>query len=207
LIQPFLLILALMWLITSEPPRYLWFYISAQGAVTLCLYGTLVYYSESTYEYAHMWGICTVLLTAGYVTLAYHFLLKHPARWRAVVCAVLMSSLCSVFTYKHLVRHNLAAWLGLAAGAILIGTGIILCGMVPFNAGKDRAAALVLGLLFILQSLWNVGFVLHSSAMWDRANYVLPTILCLGAWGYLGIKLRSEQLDPLQQESRPPLLL
>ena len=191
MIQPLLLLTALLWLITSEPPRYLWYYISVQGAVTLCLYGTLNYYSESTYEYAHIWGLCTILLTSTYVTMAYFFLSKHPAKTRAIVCAVLLGMLCSVVVYRHLEKHTFAAWLGITGAAILAGTGIALCGSASYHLGNDRTVARVLGCLFIAQSLWNISFVLNSgSAFLDRANFVLPTTLCLGAWGYLGIRLR-----------------
>jgi len=180
-----------MWLITSEPPRYLCYYISLQGAATLFLYGTLVFYDESTYEYAHIWGLCTILLSSAYLTLAHYFLTRHQAKVRAILCSAFFSFICSISTYRHLARHNLAAWLGVGAVAILAGTGIILCGSAVYHSGKNKLIAFTLGILFIAQSLWNIGFVLHSSQLWDKANYVLPTMLCLGAWGYLGMKLRN----------------
>jgi len=193
-IQPLLLVLGLMWLITSEPPFYLLYYILTEGAVTFLLYGTLIFHDETTYEYAHIWGLCTLLLASAYVTLAWYFLTKNPKKAIAVVCAFLLSFACAFLTYRHLARHNLAAWLGLGAGTILAGTGAILYVSSFYHSRKDRTVGLVLGLLFIAQSVWNLGFVLGSSSWWDRVNYVIPTMLCLAAWGYLGMRLR--QLEP-----------
>lgn len=192
MIQPLLLLLALVWLLASEPPRYLWYYISVQAAATLSLYGTLIFYSESTFEYARMWGLCSVLLTSAYLTMAYYFLTKHPAKKVAVISAILFSVLCSIVTYRELEKHTFAAWLGIIGAGILAGSGIILCGSATYHLGKNKIVAQVLGCLFLAQSLWNIGFVLHQpSEFLDKANYVLPTMLCLAGWGYLGRRLRT----------------
>jgi hypothetical protein len=192
LIQPFLLILALVWLITSQPPRYLWNYISAQAAVTLCLYSTLVFYSVSTTEYARVWALCTIALALTYMGLAHFFLAKHPAKGLALLSATLLSAFCVFVSYRHLSKPlHAAEWLGIAAGAILVACGTLLGVSAPYHHGKDRAVALTLGLLFIFQSLWNVGFVLHSIEEWEKANYVVPTMLCVAGWGWLGFVLRS----------------
>jgi hypothetical protein len=192
-IQPLLLVMALMWLITAEPPLYLLYYILTQGAVTFLLYGTLIFHDETTYEYAHIWGLCTLLLASTYVTLAWYFLTKNPKKSIAVVCALLLSFACAFLTYRHLTRHNLVAWLGLGAGTVLAGSGAILYVSASYHSGNDRKVGLILGLLFIAQSVWNLGFVLNSSAVWNKSNYVVPTMLCLSAWGYLGMRLRQQK--------------
>ena len=163
-----------------------------QAAVNLCLYSTLIFYDESTAEYARVWALCTVLLTMTYLGLTRFFLAKHPVKSLAIGSAALLCVFCVTVTYTHLEKPlHFYDWLALAAGAILVSCGTVLGVSAPYHFGRDRAVALVLGLLFIAQSLWQVGFVLHlPSEAWERANFVIPPVMCIGAWGWLGFSLR-----------------
>jgi len=198
-IQPVLLLTAELWLLWRAP-RYLWNYIAAQAGVTFCLFATLIFYSESTPEYARVWGLCTALLTVTYIGLARFFLSKHPVKSLAIGSAFLLCAFCVTLTYSHLAKPlRFYEWLAIAAGGILVSCGTILGISAPYHFGRDRVVALVLGLLFIAQSLWQVGFVLHlPNELWERANYVVPTLFCVAGWGYLGLTLRRQQ-QPVQR--------
>jgi hypothetical protein len=181
--------MALMWLITSEPPLYLLYYILTEGAVTFLLYGTLIFHDESTYEYAHIWGLCTLLLASAYFTLSYYFLTKNPKKAIAVVCALLVSFSSAFLTYRHLLRHNLAAWLGVGAGAILVGSGVVLYVSAPYHVGKDKIIALVLGPVLSLKACGILGLCC-TRARGGTVRTMLPTMMCFVFWSYLGMRLR-----------------
>lgn len=193
MIQPFLLVAAILWVAISEPPKYLWNYLLAQGVVNICLFTVVRFYPVESRQYHVTWAMCSTLLAASYFSLARQFLAKHPAKWMAIVCAAFLAicfGLVTIHGLPHPVRFP--AWLGLAAGMVLVSTGAVLGVSAPYHFGRDRLVALTLGFLFLAQSLWQVGFVLHDSPAWDKANFVIPCLLCVGAWCWLGRRLRAK---------------
>ena len=196
MIQPFLLIAGILWVAISNPPRYLWNYLLAQGATTIVLYTTLVLYPVQSPQYNLAWMLCSVLLLYVIVRLTRRLLFFHPAKWLLIASAASWGVLLDFIAYRGLARPvSLANWMGIAAGAVLMACGVCLGCTAAYCEGRDRLIAMVLGILWILQSLWNYGFVLHDGALLDKLNYVAPTMLCLGAWGHLGMQLRKFHRD------------
>lgn len=161
-------------------------YLIAALVVNIGTEVSLFAFGETARAYAIAYAIFTAIGLLAALNVARDLL---AIRWHAIAGAG-AALLVVLRAYAGLAKPlHFYDWFALTEGAALTLAGTALL----FSAAHHERPKiwLTLGVLWIIQAGFRVGFVLSiSSLAWLNLNDWLPTVLVVGAYGFLGMKLK-----------------
>lgn len=161
-------------------------YLVAALVVNIGTEVSLFAFGETARAYAILYACFTAIGLLAALNVARDCLAK---RWH-VLAGAAAALLVVLRAYAGLAKPlHFYDWFALAEGAALTLAGTALL----FSAAHHERPKiwLTLGVLWIVQACVRVGFVLSlPSPTWLNLNDWLPTVLVVGAYGFLGMQLK-----------------
>lgn len=167
-------------------PKSLRLYLLAALVAVTGAEASLAFYGETSREYAILYALFTAIGLLAALNVARDQLAKHWHVFAGIGAALLVDARVYAGLAKPLRFYD---WFALTEGAALVvaGTAIL------FSAAHQKTPKVwaTLGILWIVQAAFRLGFVLSlPSLAWLNLNEWLPTLLVVGAYGFIGMKLK-----------------
>ncbi len=180
---------SILWAGTAPMPKAVWRYFLAQFLYTICL--AFVSYGSTLYDVSY--SILTGIILATIVGICLWSLKKHRIIWLHITIGLGIGFFLGWVAYQGLTKPlHLYDWIGISEGFILSGSGVIVGFAIPYLSGRDRMLAKTFSTLWLFQAAYRFGYPFHAySDLWLRMNWVVPTVLCVSAFTWIGWRLRS----------------
>lgn len=158
-------------------------------------YANAFAFRETEPAYAMLFACFETLGLLAALNVARDMLAKRWHLWAGCGAALLLAMRAYIGMAKPL---HFWGWFALLEGAVLTLAGTALLFSAAHH-GQPKVWG-TLGVLWIAQAGFRVGFALSvSSLAWLNLNEWLPTLLIVGAYGFLGMKLREGGLAVSEQ--------
>jgi len=176
-------------------------YFAAFNVNMLALIVTLWLYGWGP-VYAWVYVLCSVPIFLAIAAICKESLLTREHRARAIAVGFILALTLGHLTHVGIVRAvTVYDWITLTEGTLLAWAGTVLGFSAAYAERKDLA--LLLATLWLAQSLFDYGYILHYGwPSWMAANWFVPQAICIVGFSLIGWRLRAG-VRPRQLESLP----
>lgn len=155
-------------------------YFFAQAVYVPVVWGVAHFSGDTSLEYLVAYSVMTGLILACVAWIALESVLSARSAAFAGVLAITVTRMAFVslpgahaYDWVHLVEAGVLLWAALCVG-----------GRAPYL--ENGAVSLVLGLLWLAQAFFRIGFILHIES-WLAYNWRVPPALCIAAFGLVAL--------------------